>query len=91
MGASALLLENMSGRTLCPSQWCPEQALLGWVEGTGIYVVRYRPRPRPVLLELADPSLTEETGEEGDFWSLGCPARLWLMCLGLVWVGEGVS
>lgn len=57
MGASALLLENMGGRALFPPQWCPEQALLGWVKGAGMYAVKYR--PRPVLPELADPSLTE--------------------------------
>lgn len=45
-------------RALCPAQWCPEQALLGWVKGTGMYVVKYRRRPSPVLPELADPSLT---------------------------------
>lgn len=41
-----------------------------------MYVVKYRARPRPVLPDLADPSLSEETGEKGygDVQGLGMPA-----------------
>ena len=52
------------------------QSLLGWLQGSGMYVVKYRARPRPVLPDLADPSLTGETEKEGygDVQGLGMPA-----------------
>lgn len=51
-------------------------SLLGWLQGSRMYVVKYRARPRPVLPDLADPSLTGETGKEsyGDVQGLGMPA-----------------